>query len=82
MSKLEFLNGFFTERLIAAADEIFQVVKDTICEYQEEIDRTKQENRYLRDMLMSISSSGEERRGNYSKANVCLFLALLHKHCR
>ncbi|XP_036414889.1 zinc finger protein 69 homolog [Colossoma macropomum] len=62
MEKLEFLNGFFTERLIAAADEIFQVVKDTISEYQEEIERAKQENRYLRDMLVSINSSGEDRR--------------------
>ncbi|KAL6464489.1 hypothetical protein MHYP_G00268060 [Metynnis hypsauchen] len=55
-------DGRVAERLIAAADEIFQVVKDTISEYQEEIERAQQENRYLRDMLVSINSSGEERR--------------------
>ncbi|XP_072522316.1 uncharacterized protein [Salminus brasiliensis] len=62
MAKLEFLSCFFKERLIAAAGEIFQVVKETICEYQEEIDRAQQENRYLREMLVSINTRGEERR--------------------
>uniref|UniRef100_A0A3B1KG10 C2H2-type domain-containing protein n=1 Tax=Astyanax mexicanus TaxID=7994 RepID=A0A3B1KG10_ASTMX len=63
MAKLEFLNCFLKERLIAAAGEIFQVVKETLCEYQAEIDRTQQENRYLRDMLENINTSEEERRG-------------------
>ncbi|XP_076848711.1 uncharacterized protein LOC143496047 isoform X3 [Brachyhypopomus gauderio] len=52
MAKLEFLNSFFTERLLAVAGEIFQVVKDTIIDYQEEIDRAKQENHHLKEMLM------------------------------
>uniref|UniRef100_A0A8B9LTD2 C2H2-type domain-containing protein n=1 Tax=Astyanax mexicanus TaxID=7994 RepID=A0A8B9LTD2_ASTMX len=56
MAKLEFLNCFLKERLIAAAGEIFQVVKETLCEYQAEIDRTQQENRYLRDMLENINT--------------------------
>ncbi|XP_066528537.1 zinc finger and SCAN domain-containing protein 5C-like [Hoplias malabaricus] len=63
MAKLEFLNSFFTERLIAAAGEIFQVVKDTISEYEEEIDRANKENRRLRDMLLvSISHTGGQLR--------------------
>lgn len=40
---------------MAAAAEIFQVVKDTVSQYQEEIDRSKQENLYLRKMLAEVS---------------------------
>uniref|UniRef100_A0A4W4GI21 C2H2-type domain-containing protein n=1 Tax=Electrophorus electricus TaxID=8005 RepID=A0A4W4GI21_ELEEL len=56
MTKLESLNSFFCERLIFAAGEIFQAVKDTFSEYQEEIDRSKQENIYLRKMLADVNS--------------------------
>ncbi|KAK6326707.1 hypothetical protein J4Q44_G00023520 [Coregonus suidteri] len=34
-----------------AAEEIFGVVEETIAEYQEEVSRTKEENRHLRSML-------------------------------
>ncbi|GAA6093341.1 zinc finger protein 561-like isoform X1 [Tachysurus ichikawai] len=51
MAKFEYLNTFFTERLLALAGELFQVVTDVITEYQEETDRTKQENIYLKEML-------------------------------
>ncbi|MCI4390089.1 hypothetical protein PGIGA_G00118480 [Pangasianodon gigas] len=51
MAKFEYLNTFFTERLLAVAGELFQVVTDIISEYQEETDRTKQENTYLKKML-------------------------------
>lgn len=51
MAKFEYLNTFFTERLLAVAGELFQVVTDIITEYQEETDRTKQENMYLKKML-------------------------------
>ncbi|KAK6321117.1 hypothetical protein J4Q44_G00080930 [Coregonus suidteri] len=51
MSKLELLNIFLTERLTAAAEEIFGVVKGTIVEYQTEIVRSKEENNRLRKLL-------------------------------
>ncbi|XP_021446474.2 zinc finger protein 37 homolog isoform X3 [Oncorhynchus mykiss] len=47
MSKIELLRVFLNQRLIAAADEIFGVVEETIAEYQEEVSRTKEENRRL-----------------------------------
>ncbi|KAF7693351.1 hypothetical protein HF521_008667 [Silurus meridionalis] len=40
-----------------ACAEIFQVVKDTVAQYQDEIDRSKQENIYLRKMLAEVSIS-------------------------
>lgn len=55
MAHLETLNSFLCDRLMAAAAEIFQVVKDTVSQYQEEIERSKQENIYLRKMLAEVS---------------------------
>lgn len=55
MAHLDTLNSFLCDRLLAAAAEIFQVVKDTVSQYQEEIDRSKQENIYLRKMLAEVS---------------------------
>lgn len=57
MDKLESLNSFFYERLMAVAGEIFQAVKDTFSEYQLEMHRSKQENLYLRKMLAEVSLS-------------------------
>ncbi|XP_041758640.2 zinc finger protein OZF-like [Coregonus clupeaformis] len=51
MSKIEYLRVFLNQKLIAAAEEIFGVVEETIAEYQEEVSRTKEENRHLRSML-------------------------------
>ncbi|XP_072522193.1 uncharacterized protein [Salminus brasiliensis] len=58
MAHLETLNSFFCERLMAVAAEIFQAVKDTLSEYQDEIDRSKQEVVYLRKMLAEVSIGG------------------------
>ena len=41
MSSVEFLREFVNERLTAAAEEIFRVFKQTIVEYEEEIDRQR-----------------------------------------
>ncbi|XP_073333291.1 uncharacterized protein [Pagrus major] len=41
MSSVECLRGFISERLTAAAEEIFGVFKKTIVEYEEEIDRQR-----------------------------------------
>ncbi|XP_010884476.2 zinc finger protein 135-like [Esox lucius] len=55
MSKLQLLNVFVTERLSAAAVEIFGAVEKTIAVYQEEIFRAAEENVRLRKLLdMSI----------------------------
>ncbi len=41
MSSVECLRTFVIERLTAAAEEIFGVFKNTIVEYEEEIDRQR-----------------------------------------
>ncbi|XP_045064338.1 zinc finger protein 239-like [Coregonus clupeaformis] len=51
MSKLQLFNVFVTERLSAAALEIFVAVEKTIAEYQEEICHTAEENERLRRLL-------------------------------
>ncbi|XP_038827192.1 chorion transcription factor Cf2-like [Salvelinus namaycush] len=51
MSKIQLLNVFLRERLIAAAVEIFGVVENTIVEYQEEISRSKEESKRLQKLL-------------------------------
>ncbi|XP_024260305.1 zinc finger protein 566 [Oncorhynchus tshawytscha] len=57
MSKLQLLNVFVTERLSAAAVEIFGAVEKTIAGYREEIFRSAEENERLRrEMDMIIKS--------------------------
>jgi hypothetical protein len=57
MSKLQLLNVFVTERLSAAAVEIFGAVEKIIAEHQEEIFRSAKENERLRrEMDMIIKS--------------------------
>ena len=41
MSSAESLRAFVTERLTAAAEEIFRVFNKTIVEYEKEIDRQR-----------------------------------------
>lgn len=41
MSSFDYLKAFVNERLTAAAEEIFGVLKKTIVEYEEEIDRQR-----------------------------------------
>uniref|UniRef100_A0A8B9R6Y1 C2H2-type domain-containing protein n=1 Tax=Astyanax mexicanus TaxID=7994 RepID=A0A8B9R6Y1_ASTMX len=55
MAKLDSLNSFFYERMVAVAGEIFQAVKETFSEYQLELQRSKRENLYLRNMLAEVS---------------------------
>lgn len=70
MAKIEYLNTFFTERLLAVAGELFQVVSDIITEYQVETERTKQENLYLKKMLTAEQLAN--RRGETSRYELCL----------
>ncbi|KAJ0065706.1 hypothetical protein NL108_016864 [Boleophthalmus pectinirostris] len=44
MSKLRVLRALVSERLSAAADEIFALVETTIAEYEEELRRSREEN--------------------------------------
>ncbi|XP_053339753.1 zinc finger protein 792-like [Clarias gariepinus] len=67
MAKFEYLHAFFTERLLAVAGELFQVVTDIITEYQEETDRTRQENVFLRKMLTAERlSNGRDDSTNHA----------------
>ncbi|KAF3698552.1 hypothetical protein EXN66_Car014239 [Channa argus] len=49
MSSVQYLREFISERLTAAAEEIFELFEKTIIEYQEEIER----QRRLRENVMS-----------------------------
>ncbi|XP_015460952.3 adult enhancer factor 1 [Astyanax mexicanus] len=55
MNKMESLNSFFIERLMSVAGEICAAVKEAVCEYQEEVERTKQENQRLKEILTEIT---------------------------
>ncbi|XP_026868719.2 zinc finger protein 85-like isoform X2 [Electrophorus electricus] len=64
MNSLEYLNTFLTERLMTVAGEIFQVFKDTVTEYQGEIERIRHENRCLRETLAEIDGNiAQQRQG-------------------
>ncbi|XP_035376522.1 zinc finger protein with KRAB and SCAN domains 8-like isoform X2 [Electrophorus electricus] len=60
MTKMEYLNSFFVNRLMAAAGEIFDAVKDAVSGYQQEVERTKQENRRLMRMLAEMKAVSME----------------------
>ncbi|XP_076848979.1 uncharacterized protein LOC143496690 isoform X2 [Brachyhypopomus gauderio] len=62
MNSLEYLNTFLTERLMTVAGEIFQVFKDTVTEYQGEIERIRHENRCLRETLAEIDGNIVQQR--------------------
>lgn len=52
MEALQYLNAFISERLTAAAVEIFGAVEKTLIEYQGEISRSKQEIDHLRTLVL------------------------------
>lgn len=52
MASLRYLNAFISERLAAAAVEIFLAVQKTLMEYQGEISRSKQEIDHLRTLAL------------------------------
>lgn len=51
MSKLQLFQAFLTDRLTVAAIEILGAMENTITEYQEEMDRAKEENARLQRLL-------------------------------
>ncbi|XP_076848666.1 uncharacterized protein LOC143495733 [Brachyhypopomus gauderio] len=60
ISQLDSLNDFIHKRLTAIAGEIFQVVTDTLTAFQEEMDRSKQENVYLKKMLTDVGNDAPD----------------------
>ncbi|KAJ8364368.1 hypothetical protein SKAU_G00131990 [Synaphobranchus kaupii] len=61
MTKLQVLNSYLTERLMMTVQEILEIVKETMSEYQDENARTKRENdslrRRLREFGLEIEST-------------------------
>uniref|UniRef100_A0A8B9JJI0 C2H2-type domain-containing protein n=1 Tax=Astyanax mexicanus TaxID=7994 RepID=A0A8B9JJI0_ASTMX len=67
INKMESLNSFFIERLMSVAGEICAAVKEAVCEYQEEVERTKQENQRLKEILTEITVSVRQEFQNFSQ---------------
>ncbi|XP_067288058.1 uncharacterized protein zgc:173548 isoform X4 [Pseudorasbora parva] len=53
MMGLEYIYSFMIKRMMTVADEIFDSLKDSIIEYEQEIERLKQENCSLRSRTCS-----------------------------
>lgn len=58
MSSFDHLKAFVNERLTAAAEEIFVVLKKTIVEYEKEIDRQRKLLDYFWKPEIKLSSLG------------------------
>ncbi|XP_019748773.1 zinc finger protein GLI4-like isoform X2 [Hippocampus comes] len=54
MSKVQMLRALVNERLSAAVEEVFAVLERTIADYEEELCRTKEENRRQRQLLDAV----------------------------
>ncbi|XP_065136651.1 uncharacterized protein [Paramisgurnus dabryanus] len=51
MTKLQIINTFLTERLMAALNEIMDMVGETVLQYETELDTLQKNNEYLRRRL-------------------------------
>ncbi|KAM4623732.1 uncharacterized protein ACJ7VT_004773 [Polymixia lowei] len=60
MSKLERLNARVSRLLSAAVQEVLEVVKETVSEYQEKTARTQRENESLKRRLQELQDKIEE----------------------
>lgn len=54
MSKTQLLKALVNERLEIAVMEIFEAVEKTITEFQEEVERTKEDNARLQRLLDAV----------------------------
>ncbi|XP_074542681.1 uncharacterized protein LOC141802821 [Halichoeres trimaculatus] len=54
MSKTQILRGFINQRLSAAAEEIFELFERTIAEYEEQLCRSKEENKRQQKLLDAV----------------------------
>lgn len=59
MSKIERLNARVSRLLTAAVEEVLEVVKDTVSEYQEKTARTQRENDILQRKLQELQQRFE-----------------------
>ncbi|RXN38776.1 zinc finger and BTB domain-containing 17-like protein [Labeo rohita] len=67
MTKLDRLNTFMTERLMAAVKEIIITVGRTVREYEEETERIRSENKRLKEMLRDSGCFNEQTNAADSK---------------
>lgn len=62
MTKLQLLHRALNERMMAAVEQIMEMVGGTVLEYEEETARVRKENEVLKRRLQSIQ---EENRANW-----------------
>ncbi|KAK7907700.1 hypothetical protein WMY93_016312 [Mugilogobius chulae] len=60
--KMDIVRALVSEKLTAAAEEIFALVKSTIVEYEEELCRFKEENKRKQELLESLLLSSQVHR--------------------
>lgn len=66
MSKLERLNARVAKLLTEALQEVLEIVKETVSEYQNNIVRTQRENNSLKRRLQELQdSTTRENTGNF-----------------
>ncbi|XP_067284981.1 zinc finger protein 134 [Pseudorasbora parva] len=54
MTKMQVINTFLTERLMAALNEIMDMIGGTVLQYEKELDSVQKDNEYLRRRLKEI----------------------------
>ena len=87
MSKVERLNARVAKLLTAAVNEVLEVVKETVSEYQEKTARTLRENESLKRRIQELQDNvqrpkpGESRLHSSSTA-MCLSFALTDAYSR
>ncbi len=54
MTKLQVINTFLTERLMATLNEIMDMIGGTVLQYETELDSAQKDNEYLRRRLKEI----------------------------
>ncbi|KAG1967581.1 gastrula zinc finger protein XlCGF8.2DB-like [Pimephales promelas] len=54
MTKLQVINTFLTQRLMAALNEIMDMIGGTVLQYEKELDSMQKDNEYLRRRLKEI----------------------------
>lgn len=59
MTKLQIINTFLTERLMAALNEIMDMVGGTVLQYETELESIQKDNEYLRRRLQEIEKQFE-----------------------
>ena len=63
MSKIDRLNARVAKLLTVAVNEVLEVVKETVSEYQEKTARTQRENESLRRRLQELQDKLKDGEG-------------------